>query len=145
MKKIFVVLFIIFIGLFLFSCESENNIVSIEDDNIFDTEVSKNSPRITKENGNFAYILKGDEYTGSNSESLVYGKKNVVLTINVEKYKKGSCSVIIRSDYNNVLYTENINGNIIYSKGHEFEDYPEQIYIETKNFDGNIKIALVEK
>ncbi len=145
MNKNLTILMIFLGSLFLLSCEDGKNLISVDDDNIFDTEVTKNSPRVTKENGNFAFVLKGENFSGTTNESVNFSNKKVVLTINLENYNKGKCIIKIKSDYSNELFTKEIQGNLIYSEEIEFDDYPEQIIIEFEDFSGTVKFALSQK
>jgi hypothetical protein len=129
----------------IFSCEEESPLISVDDDNIFESDVKKNSPRIYKENGSFAFIVKAAGYSGNTSESVNFSEKKVAVTINLEDYSEGSCSIKIMSDYNHELFSEEISGKFIYSKIIELDNYPEQILINVDKLSGTLKFALDEE
>lgn len=136
---------LIIVGVFFcFSCEEDDGLVSVNDDNLFETNVDKNSPRITKENGSFAYVLKGSGYSGNSSEAVKFDNENVTITINLEDYKTGNCTITIKSDYTNELFEKEMSGNLIYSEDIQLDDHPEQVIIEVEEFTGTLKFALVE-
>ena len=141
-----IILMIFIFTLFLISCDGENSILSVDNDNIIDIEIENtNSPRVIKENGSFSFGLRGKDYSGTTSEPVNFGTENVVLAINLENHKAGRCVMTIKSDYNTVLFSKEITSNIIYSEELDLEDYPEQVTLNFYDFTGTIKVAVAEE
>ena len=133
-------------SLFIISCDGENSILSVDNDNIIDIEIENtNSPRVIKENGSFSFGLRGRDYSGTTSEPVYFDTEQVVLAINLENHKSGRCVMTIKSDYNNVLFTKEITSNIIYSEELDLDDYPEQITFNFYDFTGTLKAAVAEE
>ena len=146
MLKKMIILMISTLSLFLLSCEGDNPILSVENDNIIDIEIENtNSPRVIKENGSFSFGLRGRDYSGTTSEPVYFDIENVVLAINLENHKSGRCVMTIKSDYNNILFTKEITSNIIYSEEISLDDYPEQIVLNFYDFTGTMKVAVAEE
>ena len=133
-------------SLLLISCDTDNSILSVDNDNIIDIEIENtNSPRVIKENGSFSFGLRGRDYSGTTSEPVYFDTEKVVLAINLENHSSGRCVMTIKSDYNNVLFTKEITGNIIYSEELDLDDYPEQVTLNFYDFTGTIKVAVAEE
>ena len=143
-KKVMFLAGFVFLLLF-FACE-DNSIVSVDNDNIIDIEIEKeNSPRIIKEKGSFSFGLDGDDFSGITNEVVDFSSEHIVLAINLEDYKSGTCKLTINSEYNNELFSKTITSNIIYSEVVEFDDFPEQIILEFSDFTGTMKMAFAEE
>lgn len=143
-KKVMILLGII-LQLGLFSCETEDSILSVDNDKIIDITIeNENSPRIVKENGSFSFGLKGDDFSGTTRETVQFNTENIVIAINLENHREGSCDIKIKSDYNEELFAKEITSNIIYSEVIELDDYPEQMILEFDDFTGTLKMAIAE-
>jgi len=143
-KKLIPLLSFIFL-LGIASCETEDSILSVDNDNIIDITIeNKNSPRIVKENGSFSFGLKGNDFNGTTNEAVHFSSEDIVIAINLENHRQGSCDIQIKSDYNEVLFSKTITSNIIYSEVIKLDDYPEQVILEFEDFTGTLKMAIAE-
>ncbi len=137
--------------LLLASCKDLNNNTGLEETDINDwysIDVEKeNCPVTAKAPGSFTFVLEGKNYDLDVEETVNFDTEQigVSLTVTGSSTTKGDGLITIRNEENAILYSKQINGNMInVDPNLELADIPYKVIIKLNDFTGKISFVFAE-
>ena len=135
-------------SLFLISCEDLNNNSGLGETDINDwytVDVDKqNCPVTAKAPGSFTFVLDGKKYDYESQETVDFNYEDIAVSLTVTNASNGDGLLTIRDEEGSILYTKNINGNMIIVEQIKLADIPNKVDISLDEFSGKISFVFAE-
>ena len=144
MKKFYFITILIVILLSCFSCSDDKNTVisvKIPDTNVW-VGIDENSPAMANVESVFSLVIVGNKYNNTFDEQISFVDTSATIAIALEDYESGKCTIQIKNDGDDVLFSRELTGNLAYANVSEFDDIPGELIVTFENFTGNLSFAL---